>query len=275
MPFMSARRLLATTLAAAALTTVCASRARASDVEEARRAYFDADFQASAAAFDRVLARANLEKADAATANCFLAALRFMLGSAGQAREHAASCIALDPDARPPDGAPPEVGALFDQVRQETGGRRAALRIDSEGAPTDGVTRVFAELDPSLPGTITTLRLGCGTDATDVVLEEGAPPRVTAAIASTKGTLRCQASALTAAGAALLRQNGTFDLSRAGSGPLSGGTDPADDDDSAPIWPWIAAGGGVVAAAVVVTVLLLTTGGSDDAKLGTTRVEGW
>lgn len=253
------------------------AKGEAQDVASARRLYLEADFRASADEFEAVLAQPSLDAARAAEAHRYLAALRSMLRSPDAARAHAAAAVALDPTIEPPEGAPPETEAMFEEARREFGGATATLAITAEGSPAPGAPlEVQATVAPSPDRLLSRIELRCVSGDAEAN-ERGPAPAVTLTFEPASDEVHCRAAARTSGGATLLSARESFGGGGGGGGVAIIGTETGEDDDEGGSpWPWIAVGGAAVAAAAVVAVVLLTgSSSSDTAMLGAPRVEGW
>ena len=257
-------------------TTVAAlstSQAAAQEVETARRQYLSAEFEESAASFEAILARPSLDRADAAEAHRYLAALRQMLGDAGAASQHADAAVALDPTVEAPEGAAPETAAALAAARDRLGGQTAVLRITaSERAGPNPSFRTEAVVAPAPPAMADRIELRC-VSGPHSATERAALPRVVLTLEQTAGDVVCRASVRTAGGATLLETRET--LSPALTAPAAAlASMPEAEDDSGSVWPIIGVGAGVAAIGATVLLVVLMSGG-DQATLGGPEVEGW
>ena len=245
--------------------------ASAQSVDEARRLYLEADFEAAASAFDEVLARPSLDVETGAEAHRYLAVLRALLGDEQAARRHVALAVALDPAVSAPEGAPPWVPEAMEAARAELGGR--AARIAIEGAPEGDAYAVTATLSPSPPGLVRELSLRCVSGQAEEHAR-GEPPQVAISIVPAAESVHCRASGTTPSGAPLFSAREELAVSSAGASAALLATEREEEDEGgAGAWPWLAAGAGVAVAAVVVAVLLVGSSGGDTATVNAPRAE--
>jgi hypothetical protein len=244
----------------------------AEEVEQGRALYLAADFQAAAAAFDRALGSPTLTAEEALEAHRHLAALLLALGTESEARAHAAAAVALDPEATAPEGAPPGLVELLDEAR----GARASVAISAGALERGAATEIEATVAPAPDRLFGALRLRCAddTDAADGVEAEGPAPRVTVTLSvpDDATSIACHAAALSRGGADLVTAERRFEL---GETPVTP-DQSTDDGGGLPAWPFIVGGAAVaVVAAVVIIVVVASSSGSDQARFGSTTVEGW
>lgn len=245
------------------LGTPSAAQPAERTVEAARERWFEAEFEASLAAFDAVLARADLTAADALDAHRYLAALHQLLGDESAARAHADAAVALDPMVEPPDGSPPQARDLFLMARRRLGGRKATIEVEAPAPLSlDTPGQVVARIEPAPAALFERLLLRCGDERAD-----GSPPSVELSVVP-RGDLACTAEALTAGGAVLRRTHRTFDL----SGPAPGS---AETQRGRRVWPWVVAGSIVAAAAVGTVVAVLVARDDGNPNVVGTTVVGW
>ena len=250
--------------------------ARAQTLENARRLYLAASFQDAVPAFEAVLADGDASRGEILEAHRHLAALHEIQGAGERALVHARAAVALEPDASAPDGAPPEVDALLERAREELGGP-AELAIDTpDGALAyEEPGRVRAHLDPAPDGLAARVHLSCDGGDDDRAAASAAPPEVTAALTPRAGSVRCEASASTAAGAVLFEVTRTLSVENApADATLAVGAHTDDGGDGAPIWPWLAAGAGALVLAGAVVLIVLASQ-PDQASFGGARTDGW
>ena len=255
--------------------------ASAQGVEEARRLYLAANFQEAVPAFEAVLESASSTREDIFSAHRHLAALHEMQGESERGLAHARAAVALEPTVTAPDGAPPEVTALLDRARDELGGR-AEIGIDTPSGPLTyaepGVVRARVERAPD--GLFAQVRLSCDGDGDGATTASAAAPEVTAEITPRAASVRCQATAATAAGAIVLEVSRALSVEGAPGGAARDGADgthlatESSDEAATPAWPWLLAGAGalVLAGAIVAIVLVAQP---DQASFGGARAEGF
>ena len=255
-------------------------RARAQSVDDARALYHAANFQEAVPAFEAVLASESATRGDVLSAHRHLAALHEMQGASDRAIVHARAAVALDPAVTAPEGAPPEVTALLDRARDELGGP-AELAVGTPDGPLgyELPGRVRAHLARAPDGLFARVRLSCDGGGGRATVASAAAREVTAEVTARSATVRCDATAATAAGAVLLDVSRTLPVEGAPDALLAGSSDgsvgPTDDEEAAaPIWPWLlAAGGALVLAGAIVAVVLVAQ--PDQASFGGARIEGW
>jgi hypothetical protein len=248
--------------------------ARAQSVEDGRRLYLEAEFDAARDAFAAVLDRPSVDVAQAAEAHRYLAALYAVLRDEGATRRHAEAAVALDPAVTAPAGAPSALGALLDEVRRETGGARATLHIGAE----DGVrpaepARVRLALDPAPEALASTLRLRC-VSGTESAEERGAPPSVEVELTVAGDEVNCGGTAYTRGGAPLLSATEVLEPApRAETGDAAVLVPAEDDGSDGSALPWLLVGGAAVVAAAVVVAVILIGGDGERASLGEPRIQ--
>ena len=248
------------------------SSALAQDLEQARAHYFDAEFEEAIAAFGQVLASETLTPTAAGEAHRFLAALHALLGDSARAEEHARIAVALNPAVSAPDGAPPEVAELLARAREETGGARSTIVIEPDGPLVLGTeTTVRARLTPREPSIGDELVLGCVSGETDVEVG-GAPPEVDVLLTPGASEARCEATALTDAGGALI--TAVANLTVGGERTSSAAEGAGGGGDDTVIWAVLGGVGAalLVAGAIIVAVVLSQPTAAD---LGPPQIEGW
>lgn len=89
------------------------------DLERGRMAYLEADFEGASEAFEAALQREGISEPATIEAHRYLAALELVFEHHAEARRHVEAVVRLDRTVSPPEGAPSELGELFDQVRSE------------------------------------------------------------------------------------------------------------------------------------------------------------
>ncbi len=247
-------------------TTADAQPGGAPSVDAGRDAYLAAEFEDAARRFEAVLRSPAASGPDLAEAHRYLAALRSMLGSPADAQAHIAMAVALNPDAVAPEGAPSEVEEAFAEARAR--GERATLSITSADPLESGArATVTATLRPALPP-LATLDLDC-TSGEARATERGAAPSLSVTLELRGDEARCEARALTDAGAAALAAS--WEQAVLGSADVAGG-------DDGPIVAGVlggVAGALAVAGAVVLIAVLTSGGGGDQATLDAPTVVGW
>jgi len=98
-------------------TTVSAAASAQAELERGRQLYMEASFPEAAAAFQAVVEREGVDDATAMEAYRHLAALELVFGHQDVARQHARAALEIDRTTTPPEGAPAEADALFEEVR--------------------------------------------------------------------------------------------------------------------------------------------------------------
>lgn len=86
-------------------------------VERGRASFLEADFEGSQAAFEAAVQEEALGVADLTSALLHLSAIASLLGDDELARRHAQDALAMDADARAPEGAPASSQELLDSLR--------------------------------------------------------------------------------------------------------------------------------------------------------------
>jgi len=254
-----------------------APAAETGPLDQARRLYLEADFEGARAGFVAALESPDLDVEAATEAHRYLAALALVVGDTASARRHAEAAFALRPAVEPPEGAPPELGALLDEVRGALG-EAASLRIEAAepGLEVGRPGNVEARLDPAPPALASRLRIRCRGAAVPEVSAEASPPSVEVVLSPTAGATaaRCDAQAETDAGAALVRASVELSV-RPAPEPVGGGGQ--DEGPRRPWWPWVVGGVGAAVVAAVVVAVVVTTAAPEpeDAFIGSPTVEGW
>lgn len=248
---------------ASALATVTAA-AQSRDVAAGRRAFADARFDAATEAFDNVLRDGNATLAELVEAHRHLAVLRGAAGDNARAEGHIQAALALFPPTVPPDGAPPEVVAVFDRIRAAREGRRARVGLSMPRrvvAQRASLARVAAADVPSSLGARVSAR--CTADGAEVAMRDvpavRQPTTLTIEPLPAGALLSCSATLVTREGVVLDRADGTEPVVR----PSSGSNVAAYA---------LAAGGVLVVGAIVAVLLLASPAGPQDAHLGAPRV---
>lgn len=259
----------------------------AQDLEGAREAYFEADFQTAESRLEGVLAQPTLTREQALQAHRYLVALRFTLDGREAALRHAKAAAALDPAVQPAEGASPEVESLMREAGRALGERAAELRFEVERlAGPERSRKVRVRLDPAPQGLVDVIELRCGVDGRAPVVESGPGPAVELTLEASSTASHCEAEARTEAGAALFEAAETVpgssvdDAASSGSRPepLSSSTPPEDeqgDGSSALAWGLGIGGAAAAVAAGIVLAVVLTSGGGGAPNLKTTSVPGW
>ena len=235
-------------------------------IERARQLYLEADFEGARRAFGATLADPDLEVTTALEAHRHLATLNLLLGSEAAARSYADASVALDPEAVPPPGSPPEALALFDEARERGAGPvRLTIELGGDGG-SDTPVRVIARAEPAPEALITAMHLECASDD-DIVEQGGGPPAVEVSLPSAAGEIVCDAEVLSVGGATLFATDRQFDGGESGGDGDRGGV-------GASPWPWLAAGAGLAIAVGLVAALVISET-SHEAALGRPQVSGW
>lgn len=250
----------------------CAGEALADDVEEAQELYLEADFPGALEAFQELLEAEDLDLETAIESHRYLAALYLITEETRNARRHAQAALALDPDVEAPEGAPPELAHLFDEVREEQGDIPATITIEvgEEGLARGRESTVTAQLEPAPPALAARLSLWCSGDLEDAADTEGAPPRVELdVIPDDEGQeVHCEASAETEAGAVMVEADQDLEVGegRGRSRRRRSGRR---------VWPWALGfgGGAVIVGAIVAGALVASR--PDDAFIDPPQVPGW
>lgn len=249
------RRALALVSLVAVLLVSSGAAAQRAQLDRARRLYVDADFRAAVTAFEELLARRDLRRDVAAEAHLHLTALSLALGLEARAREHAEAAVALDPRARPPEGAPPSMTRLLLEARSRVG-TPLAIAFRLHRRPVRGrAVRVEARATPAAPRLVSAVALRCTPAA--AARREG---RWVALVVPRVGTsLSCSAAGETAAGARLVQADARWNASE----PPSGGLGP---------WPWIG-GAAVVVAALAAVVVGVVVSRGDNPRIDVVAVD--
>lgn len=238
-----------------------------SAVENGRARFLEADFEGSRASFREAVNEDALGTSDLVQSLLHLSAIAALLGEDDLARERAEDAVALDADARAPEGAPATMAELLDELRD-----RAApvqLRVVVDRTHLDA-PRVVAHREGGLH-LATELVLTCG-EAESLGDEEAALPLA-------PGVDRCEATLQTEAGSVLVNEALSIAaLGEAGPNPDGSNPDAGDpldgsDDDGAPVGLILGVVGGVVVAAIAV-VLALTLASPGPPQLTQISVEG-
>lgn len=238
-------------------------------LEHARILYLEAAFERARESFEAVLASSELDVASAVEAHRFLGALALVVNDTASARRHVEAALSLDPGVTAPEGAPPELAELLDAARGEGGAAALTIEPASPELRAGQPASIAARLDPAPPALASRLRLGCSGDGVPEVEGEGSPPTVEVTLAPTDEAegVRCEASAETESGAALLRAAVELPIRPA---------DPVVEEPGGRLWwPWVVGFGGAAVVAAVVTAVVLTTAGPDDAYIDAPQVEGF
>jgi hypothetical protein len=257
----------------ALLLALAPLRASAQDLDAARAAYLDADFERARTLYRAVLESEDLDRAQAIEALRYLVALDTLLGDTEAARGHARSAVALEPSVTVPEGSPDEAAELVERARVDAS-REATAALDLAPAepPASGVPTTIVLSYPGGPRSlIDELRLHCdgaqgAHDAT------GEMPEVRLATPETAGDLACTGEARTRAGAVLARASEVFARSMDGQSTVPV---PQAENDWGLILGVTGAVLAVVVAAVIVGVVLGTS--SSAPSFGPTQVcgPGW
>lgn len=249
------------------LASVHAGTARAQTLEDARRAYLEADFRGSAEQFAAVLHTPSVDRAAAVEAHRHLAALHQLLDDSDRARLHAEAAVALDPAAAPPEGAPPAVEDLFEAARESFRGRAASIAIEREERGTDW--ELGAMVDPAPEALADRIGLRCvhGAASHEEIAEL---PDVRLTMAAPSQEVHCRAWITGAGGAELLDASARFDATSGAAPPGSGSA-----GGGGSVWPWVGVGAAVAVAGAVVAYLLISSAAGDGARLGEPQAEGW
>lgn len=200
-----------------------------------------------------------------------LSSLSHMVGQEAEAAAHADAALALEPDARPPDGTAEELVALFDEIRSRRGGEAASLLIEVHDGVAEGRrTRVALELRAAPEGLVAALSLRCSSGGEEAGEGEGPPPTLEVTALPRAAELQCTGRGESSGGAVLLESSVELSerapdepidepvLGEGSRPPGSGGPDEGGRPVST--WVWVAVGGAaalLVAAAVVLSVLLV------------------
>ncbi len=162
---------------------------------QARARFVGADLDAAKALFEAVASSA----ADAialAEAHRHLAAIALLYGDEPTALRHARWAVAMSASVEAPLGAPPALAARLDAFRS----RPTQLTVDVVPLPDGSARQVTARVATRAPELFARIRLDC-----DGNVEEGLLPAVSLPVSPTQ-PVRCTASAVGTAGAALLEQ---------------------------------------------------------------------
>ncbi len=269
---------LALALGALGLWTPPAASAQA-ELQDARRAYLDADFENATRLFQEVLAKPSLTAEEAATAHRYLATLAVFSDDSEAIAFHAAVAVGLDPTITAAEGSPPSVETALAAAREEFGATPASLALASTEARAEEVVTVRAILRSAPEGLIHRVWLRCAPTGGAPAEAESELSEVSLSVTMPADGLPCRAGAVTASEATLFEARERFAPLAAVSGaddspirlPGSGSTTSA----SEPLWPWLV-GGGVILAVGAATLAIVFSGVLDSPpNLQTTHVEGW
>ncbi len=263
------RALFAPFVAIALLAPLGAS---AQDLDAARAAYLDADFEGARSLYRAALEAPGLDRDEAIEALRYLIALDALLGDAEAARGHARSAVALDEAVTVPEGAPDEATTILNAARADQASAwPSALDIAPAAPMASGQATTVVLAYPGGPRSLVDeLRLHCD-GAQGAHEATGSMPEVRLATPETDGDLSCTGEARTRAGAVLAHASEV--LSRTANethDESAGGTD----------WPLILGISGGVAAAVIVAVVVgvvVGTASGGAPSFGPTEVcgPGW
>lgn len=253
---------------------VCAiplSRASAQSITRAERQYLQADFEAARVGFRAVLASPTVDRAQAANAHRYLAAIELAFGNAPSARAHLEAALVLSRDVTLPSGAE-ELEPVLAELRASMG-TRSALRITSRGPMIAGrPARVVARLEPAPAPLGTRIALRCGPSA----MRDAPLPEVSVSVTPTLGDVSCTADVETSAGAAILSTRRTFRVGSRTGGATSSPAGASDDRGRAlPAWPFFVGGAALVTIGAIVVIAVVASSGSDEAFVGRPEVDGW
>lgn len=241
---------------------------RAQSVEDGREAYLSAEFERAGEIFEGVLRDEAATPADLAEAHRYLAALRIMLGQAEPGARHATMAVALDPEATPPQGVPPEVEQAFTEAAEVLAGQRARLSVASGDILVAGDrATITAQLEPTSLPYVDAIHIECAA-GTSTSEERGPPPTVITSLALEGELARCTARALNEGGASL--------VSSEWEGQIQGGPEEGGGDDGVVIGAVAGSvGGALVIAGVIILAVVLSSDGGDQATVGVPTVIGW
>jgi hypothetical protein len=167
---MRLRQLLASVVAGLIVQmTAAVCCAQSTDVTTGRVAFERAALDVAAQAFHRVLEDPAATRTDIVDAHRYLSTIRLAQDDAAGAEAHATMALALNPDARAPDGASPDVNLLFARVRAHRG--RVLLSVGLtlvRPLIAGGETTVRAEVAGLPSGQRVRLSARCTSDGAEV-----------------------------------------------------------------------------------------------------------
>lgn len=255
---------------------VCATPIRsasAQSIARAERQYLSADFDNARAGFRAVLASPTLERAQAADAHRYLAAIELAFGHAAAARTHLEAALLLARDVTLPSGAE-GLEPVLAELRAAIG-PRTGLHISTRGPIVAGRgARIIARLDPAPAVLATRIVLRCGPSAT----RSGSLPEVSVSVRpGAAGVVECTAELETEAGAVVLSTRRTWSVGEpAAPGRAGRGASTRREDQRGwPAWPFLVGGGVLVAVGVITAVAVAASSGPGEAFVGRPEVDGW
>lgn len=258
-----------TVFSVAAVILLLEGGALAEGVEEAQDLYLEADFPGALEVFNGLLESEDLDLETAIEVHRYLAALYLITEETSNARRHAEAAAALEPDVEAPEGAPPELAQLLDEIRAEQGDIPATITIE---VGEDGLARgrdatITAQLEPAPRALVSRLNLWCSGDLEEAADTTGTPPQVELeVIPDEEGQqVHCEASAETGAGAVLVEAEQDLEVGEGGRRRRSG----------RPVWPWALGFGGGAAVVIAIVAGAVVASRPDDAFIDAPQVPGW
>ncbi len=171
---------------------------------DARAAYFDVDLARARTLLGDLVADPSATRAELAECHAWLGAIEAMLGDDDVAARHVDTAVWLEPGVQPPEGAPPQVDALFERARAAHGETRVELGLELPPQLEVGhVTEVLARVTGA-PELMSTVSLSCGVGE-ERWSSEGPGPLALEVLPSGPGTLECEAIGRVSSGAIVVR----------------------------------------------------------------------
>lgn len=248
-----------------ALTLVLVSAtAHAQGLEEARRAYYEVDLERARELFESAAEQDDLDLAVLGEARAWLGAIAFMLGEPSVARAHLDDALWLQPGVTLPEGSPPDVESMLEELRRAHEEHPLVLEIVFSGAG------MRARVLPTTALLRARLRATCATpEGAEVAGGEGGRDVVLAL----EGPARCSAQLMLGSHVVASAEREHLPGAVVVAPPPQPPTEaaPTTEHDDAPLVIGLAVSAGVVVAVVVGVVLGLTLT-SATSELGVTVV---
>ena len=237
--------------------------AAAQELDSAIALYEEADFEAAINEFNTALESPELERETAVECHRYLAALYLVVENPEMATEHAEAAVALEPTVVAPEGAPPDLNDLLDEVRADQGEEAARFNIvASESTLVRGQeSTITARLVPAPRALAQRLTLRC--DDAEEAEAESSPPEVEVIVTPgiTAREVVCEARAETESGAVMVETEEELEVEGRSSGRRR--------------WPWILGVTGGVVLVGVITAVAVVAARPENALVETLQVEGW
>jgi hypothetical protein len=260
-----------TVFSVVAVTLLLEGGALAEGVEEAQELYLEADFPGALEAFSEMLESEGLDVETAVEVHRYLAALYLITEELDDAQRHAEAAVALQPDVEAPEGAPPELNDIFDEVRADQGEDPVTISIEAgeEGLVPRRDSTVIAELVPPARAIASRLDLWCSGDLEEAADTSGSPPRVELVVVPDRDgqNVHCEAAAETRGGAIMVEAEQDLEVTE-GSGRRR-------RRSGRRIWPWaLGFGGGAVIVGAIIAGAVVGSR-PDNAFIDAPQVPGW